>query len=189
MRKVRFREGRQLPRGSTAGKAGSCNLRLTLMIWALNDSPLTKISQSWGPACIWHDTQCICVIKPIWLMTSQPMYVWNHTHCMHDTIGTLHAITPTLADNIPLFLYHGTNYVYDIICIIYDVTHSVCMSNPALYLTWNTLKLTSLPLHMSSHPLLWRHHNYSVRYHRCHMYGIFWVIQDVIAPLYDNLYY
>ena len=28
-----------------------------------------------------------------------------------------------------------------IICIIYDVTHTVCMSNPALYLTWNTLKL------------------------------------------------
>ena len=23
--------------------------------------------------CIWHDTQCICVIKPTWLMTSQPM--------------------------------------------------------------------------------------------------------------------
>ena len=30
---------------------------------------------------------------------------------------------------------HGTNSVYDIICIIYDVTHTVCMTNPALYLT------------------------------------------------------
>ena len=29
----------------------------------------------------------------------------------------------------------------------------VCMTNPTLYLTRNTLKLTSLPLHMSSHPV------------------------------------
>ena len=94
----------------------------------------------------WHDTQCICVIKPTWLMTSHPMYIWNHTHCNHDTIGTLHDITSTLADSTPLFLCHGTNSVYDIICIIYNVTHTVCMTTQALYLTWNTLKLTSLPL-------------------------------------------
>ena len=139
--------------------------------------------------CIWHDTQCICVIKPTWLMTSHHMYVWNHTHCMHDTIGTLHDITTTLAENIQLFLCHGTNSVYDIICIIYDVTHTVCTMNSALYLTWNTLKLTTLPLHMSSHPLFWRHHTYSVRYHRCNMYSIIWVIQDMISTLYDILYY
>ena len=37
--------------------------------------------------CIWHETQCICVIKPNWLMTSHPMYmkthplhVWHHRH-------------------------------------------------------------------------------------------------------------
>ena len=129
------------------------------------------------------------LIKPPLLMTSQPMYVWNHTHCMHENIRTLHDITSTLAVNIPFFLCHGTNSVYDIIYIIYDVTHTVCMTNPALYLTWNTLKLTSLPLHMSSHPLFWRHHTYSVRYHMCHMYAIIWVIQNMISTLYDNLYY
>ena len=122
-------------------------------------------------------------------MTSQPMYVWKHTHCMHDTIGTLHDITSTHADNIPLFLCHGTNSVYDIICIIYDVTHTVCITNPALYLTRNTLKQTSLPLDMSSPPLIWRHHTYSVRYHRCHMYANIWFIQDMISTLYENLYY
>ena len=42
---------------------------------------------------------------------------------------------------------------------------------------------------MSSHPLFWRHHTYSVRYHWCHMYAIIWVIQDMISTLYDNLYY
>ena len=139
--------------------------------------------------CIWHDIQSICVIKSIWIMTSQPMYVWNHTHCMHDTIDTLHDITYILADNIPLFLCHGTNSVYGMICIIYDVTHTVCMTNPAQYLTWNTLKLSSLPLHMSSHPLFWRHHTYSVSHQRWHMYAIIWVIQDMISTLYDNLYY
>ena len=70
---------------------------------------------------IWHDTECICVIKPTWLMTSHLMYVWNHTHCTHDTIGTLYDITSTLADNTPLFVCHGTHSVYEIICIIYDV--------------------------------------------------------------------
>ena len=134
--------------------------------------------------------RCICVIKPNYLMTSHPMYVWNHTHCMHDTIGTLHDITSTLAENTPLFLCHGTHSVYDIIYIIYDVTHTVCMTNQSLYLTWNTLKLTSLPLHMSSYPLFWGYdHTYSVRYHRWHTYAIIWVIQDMISTVYNNLYY
>ena len=97
--------------------------------------------------------------------------VCHHSLYIYDTICNTYDITSTLADNTPLFLCHGTNSVYDIICIIYDVTHTVCMRNPALYMTWNTLKLTSLPLHMSSHPLFWTHHTYSVRYHRCHMYS------------------
>ena len=71
--------------------------------------------------CIWHDTECICVIKPTWLMTSQLMYIWNHTHCMHETKGTLYNITSTFADNTPLFVCHGIHSVYEIICIIYDV--------------------------------------------------------------------
>ena len=90
--------------------------------------------------CIWHYTQCICVIKPTWLMTSHPMYVWNHTHCMHDTIGTLNDITSTLADNTPLFVCRGTHSVYDIICIKYDVTNTVCMTTQALYLTGKPTK-------------------------------------------------
>ena len=71
--------------------------------------------------CISHDTECICVIKPTWLMTSHLMYVWNHTHCTHDTLGTLYGITSTLADNTPLFVCHGTHSVYEFTCIIYDV--------------------------------------------------------------------
>ena len=44
---------------------------------------------------IWHDTQCICVIKPKWL-TSQPMYERNYTHCMYDNLGTLYDIISIL---------------------------------------------------------------------------------------------
>ena len=61
--------------------------------------------------CIWHDTQCICVIKPTWLMTSQPMLVLNHTLYKYDTIGTLYDITSTLADNTSLFVCHGIHSV------------------------------------------------------------------------------
>ena len=42
---------------------------------------------------------------------------------------------------------------------------------------------------MSSHPLWWWHHTYSVRHHRWHMYAIIFVIQVILSTLYDNLYY
>ena len=119
-------------------------------------------------------------------MTSQPMCIWNHTHCMYDTIGTLYDITSTLADSKQLFVCHGTPSVYDIICIICYVTHTVCRTTKALYLTWNQLKLPSLPLYMSSHPLCWRQHTYCVRHHRQHMYATICIIHDIISTLYDN---
>ena len=133
--------------------------------------------------------QYTCVIRPTLLMTSDAMYVWNHTHCMYDTIGTLYDITYTLADNTPLFVCHGTHSVYDIICIIYYVTHIVCMTTQALYLTWNPLKLPSHPLYSSSQTLCRRHHTYCVRHQRWHMYAIIHIIHDIILTLYDNPYY
>ena len=48
-------------------------------------------------------------------MTSHMVYEWQHSHCIQC---------------------HGTHYVYDI-STIYDVTHTVCMTTQALYLTWN----------------------------------------------------
>ena len=112
----------------------------------------------WHNDCIWHVTQCICVIKPTWLMSSHTMYERNHTHCMDDTIGTLYDITSTLADNTPFFVCHGTHSVYGIKCIVYDAIHNVCMTTQALYLTWNPLKLPSHPLYMSLYSLCRKHH-------------------------------
>ena len=31
---------------------------------------------------IWHHTHSICVITPTWLTISDPMYLWNRTHCI-----------------------------------------------------------------------------------------------------------
>ena len=105
---------------------------------------------------------------------------------MYDTLGALYDITAPLADNTPLIVCHGTHSVYDIICIIYDVTHPVCMTSQAVYLTWNPLNLSSHPLYMLSHTLSQRHHTYCLRHHRLHMYAIICVIQDIIYTLYDN---
>ena len=87
--------------------------------------------------CIWHDTKCICVIQPTWLMTSQPMYVWNHTHCMHETIGTSHDITSTLADNIPMFLCHGTT-LFMTSYVLYMMWPILCVWLPKLYIWLET---------------------------------------------------
>ena len=75
------------------------------------------------------------------------------------------------------------------ICIIYDVTHTVCMTTQALYLTWNPLKLPSHPLCMSSHTLCRRHFPYCVIPHRWHIYAIICVIHDIISTLYDCSHY
>ena len=101
----------------------SVTMKTPTMFWTLYSVYMTShmVNEWQCHDCIWHDTECICVIKPTWLMTSHLMYVWNHTHCTHDTIGTLYGITSTLADNTPLFVCHGTHSVYEITCIIYDV--------------------------------------------------------------------
>ena len=129
-----------------------------------------------------HHTHSICVITPTWLI-SQPMYVWNHTHCMYDTIGTIYDITSSLDDIIPLFKYLGTHYFYDIISNMYDVTHTVCMTTQALYVSWNPFYLPSRLLYISSHPLCRRHHTNNVRDHRWHMYAIMCTIHDTISTL------
>ena len=135
---------------------------------------------------IHHHTQCICVIPPTWLMISQTIYVWNLPHCMQDTIGTIYDITSSLDSIIPLFVCHGTHYVYDIISTVYDVTHTVCITTQALYLTWNPFCLLSFPLYISSHPLCRRHHTIHVIYHRWHMCAIMCTIHVIISTLYDN---
>ena len=80
----------------------------------------------------WHDTQCICVIKPTWLMTSQhsvlmtphSAYVWHPLHCRWHCI---HSFTSNQ--------------------IIYDVTSISGMTLHRLY--------------QILHPLYLCHHNLS----------------------------
>ena len=135
---------------------------------------------TWYQMYLCNPTHITNDITPYVPMKPHPLHAWHHRH-----FTWLH-IHSCWQHTYVSMSWH--NSVYDIICIIYDVTHTVCMTIQALYLTWNMLKLTSLPLHMSSHHLFWRHHTYRVRYHRSHMYAIIWVIQDMISTLYDNLY-
>ena len=127
----------------------------------------------------------MCDIKPTICMTSYEYYVTSQP-LFTTSQDCIHNITSTLADSKQLFVCHGTPSVYDIICIICYVTHTVCRTTKALYLTWNQLKLPSLPLYMSSHPLCWRQHTYCVRHHRQHMYATICIIHDIISTLYDN---
>ena len=136
--------------------------------------------------CIRCHIHCICVITPTWLTISYPVYVWNHTHCMYDTRGTVYDITSTLDDIIPLFVCHGNHYVYDIISTTYDVTQIVCMTTQALYLTCNPFYLPSHPLYMSWHLLCRIHHPNYVRHHRWHIFAIIYTIQNIISTLYDH---
>ena len=65
-------------------------------------------------------------------MSSHPMYVWNQTHCMHDTIGTLHDINPLLLTTHHCFYVMAqtrfmTSYVLymmsPILCVTHDFVH------------------------------------------------------------------
>ena len=117
------------------------------MIGNLYDITSTLADSS--PLIVCHDTYSVCDIiciiydvthtgcmttQPLYLtwnllkllshkryMSSHPVYVWNHTHCMYASIGTLYDITYTIADNTSLFVCHGTHSVYEITCVIYDV--------------------------------------------------------------------
>ena len=125
-----------------------------------------------------NQTHLIDDITPYVRMKSHPLHVWHHRHFIWHHIHSCCQHT--------LFVCYGRHSVYDIICILYDVIHTVCMNTQALYLTWNPWKLPSHPLCMSSHPLCRRHHTYCVRHHRWHMYVIICVIHDIISTLYDN---
>ena len=137
-----------------------------------------RLYLTWYPMYLCNQTHLIDDITPYVHMKSHPLHAWHHS--------TWYEITSTLADNTPLFVCHGTHYVYDIISIIHYVTHTVCMTTQALYLTWNTLKLPSHPLYMSSHLLCRRHHTNYVRHHRWHMCVFICTIHDIISKLYDN---
>ena len=87
-------------------------------------------------------------------------YMYDITFSMHDISWTLYGITPYVRmKSHPLHVWHHRQFIwhhihscwqhtivcmsfhklYDIICIIHDVTHTVCMITQALYLTWNPL--------------------------------------------------
>ena len=117
-------------------------------------------------------------IIPCVSMKSYPLHVWHQRHCIWHHIHCGWHKTIVFMSWHPLYLWYHIP--------IYDVTHTVCMTTPALYLTWNPFYLPSYPLYISWHPLCQRHHSNYVRSHRWHMNAIICTIHDIISTLYDN---
>ena len=84
---------------------------------------------TWYPMYLCNQTHLIDDITTCVCMKSHPLHVWNHRHCVWHHIPSSH--------NTPLFVCHGTHSVYDIICIIYDVT-ILCVGIPKLYICLET---------------------------------------------------
>ena len=140
-----------------------------------------RLYLTWYPMYLCNQTHLTNDITTYVRMKPNPLHAWHHRHFTWHHIHSWWQHTIVSMSWHKLCLWHQ---MYNIWC------HRYCVyDEPSSISDWNTLKLTSLPLHMSSHPLFWRHHTYSVRYHRWNMYAIIWVIQDMISTFYDNLYY
>ena len=68
-------------------------------------------------------------------MTSHPLYVWHHTWHMYDIICTRHDITSTLYDIKLQYSWHHTHCVYDITPTIYDITPIVYDITTTIHVT------------------------------------------------------
>ena len=73
------------------------------------------------------------------------LYIWHHTHFMHDSLCTVHNVTSTLFDFTALYLSHYIHCILDITDNVYDITH---MTKQPLYLSCHPLYLTLRPLYL-----------------------------------------
>ena len=74
----------------------------TPYIWYHTHGNINVISAIWPS--ISNTTSTICVIKPRVSLIPHPLPVWHHTHCTCDIIFSMHAITTTVYDIIPLYV-------------------------------------------------------------------------------------
>ena len=88
-----------------------CNYHITTTAFRTSHT-LYMTSQTWQykhSIChlthyIEHYIHCICVIKPRVSIIPHPLSVWHHTHYTCDIILSMHAITTTVYDIIPLYV-------------------------------------------------------------------------------------
>ena len=133
---------------------------------------------TWYPMYLCNQTHLIDDITPYVCMKSYPLHAWHHRHFIWHHNHSCWQHTILCMSGYTLSLWHHMYYIWRHPYCVYDY--------PTLYLTWNLLKLPSLPLCMSSHPLCRRHPTSCIRHHRWHMYGIICTIHDIISTLYDN---
>ena len=135
---------------------------------------------------IFHITATICVITPIVLTTSHPLFLWHHIRHMCGFVCIIQHITASLSDLKPPFWGHHTDYIKHRVHCICVITPALSMISKPLYLWYHiqymwdilsTIFMTSYPLGMISQPAVlitphsayvWHHlhnrrrHNHSI---------------------------
>ena len=95
--------------------------------------------------CIWHLIQYTCDITVTVPVSSHPLYLWHHTHCVNDKSSTICDITSIVYDITPT--------IYDIPSIVYEITSTI---------------------HVTKHPLYsWHHTNYIWHHIHCIWHHIY----------------
>ena len=113
--------------------------------------------------CIWHHIHSICVITPMLLIISHPLYMWHHTVHTYYSVWTLQTSHPVfLASNHnnydmastlfktlyslyitlhPLYLCHHTHSIYDITMTVWPHTQYIfemLLVVKTFWMTWGT---------------------------------------------------
>ena len=141
---------------------------------------------------ITHHVHCICIITPILLMISQPVYVWYHSQYMWDILSTIFKTSyPLCMTTQPCVLITPLSaYVWHHLCYRRHHIHSIT-SSYNLYDFRSTSGMTSHPLYQTSHQLYLCHHNLStditptfVWHHTNYMCDILCCIYNIISTAY-----
>ena len=129
-------------------------------------------------------------VTSIWGMTSHPLYQTSHSlYLCHHNLST---------DIIPIFVWHHTYYMCDIICTLYNIISTPYVIT-LLYLWHNSLSIWNHIQYLGPHihytcditatNLCHHFHSIDITQSVWHciwiMYGIFCTIQDIMSSLYD----
>ena len=80
----------------------------------------------------------VCVITPIVLRASHPLFVWHHTQHRYSIICTIGDIISTLYEINPTFLWHHTHYIWHCIKAISVTISTLLMISHQTYL-WDLI--------------------------------------------------
>lgn len=150
----------------------------------------STVSLSSHPLNRWYHTHCTYDITAtyIWHHMQYTCHnihsLWNHS-CVYDFISTLFMTSDPLYMWITAIIRVSSQQLfYDIIFIMSDITHNVCMTTQPLY-------LASHPLYLTSHRLYLCHHTHCINdisplysWHHTLVYDITSTDYDITSTIY-----